>query len=54
MSPGNYSLIVSGFSDPDLKGQIFSNETELFFDKKQVSVFIIISKPFFNRGELGV
>ncbi|XP_067945401.1 CD109 antigen-like [Watersipora subatra] len=52
MSEGNYSLVVAGYSDADLFGQIFINETEIFYDNKQVSVFIITSKPFYNRGEL--
>lgn len=53
MTSGNYSLVVSGFSDAGLTGQIFSNETELLYDSKQVSVFIITSKPFYNKGETG-
>ena len=54
MSAGNYSLLVSGYSDPSLAGQIFSNETELFYESKQVAVFITTSKPYYNRGETGM
>lgn len=53
MSPGNYTLRVAGYSDPALEGQIFSNDTELFFDTKQVSVFIQLSKPFYRQGQTG-
>ena len=53
MSPGNYTLRVAGYSDPALEGQIFSNDTELFFDTKQVSVFIQLSKPFYRQGHTG-
>jgi len=44
---------VAGFSDTDLQGQIFSNDTELFYDGKQLSVFIQISKPFYKQGQTG-
>ena len=54
MSAGNYSLLVSGYSDPSLAGQIFSNETELFYESKQVAVFITTSKPYYNKGETGM
>lgn len=53
MSPGNYTLRVAGYSDPSLEGQIFSNDTELFFDTKQLSVFIQLSKPFYRQGQTG-
>ena len=53
MTPGNYSIKVSGYSDVSLSGLVFTNETELFYENKQVSVFILTSKPFYNRGETG-
>jgi len=51
MSPGNYTIRVAGFSDRALQGQIFSNDTEIFFDGKQVSTFIQTSKPFYRQGQ---
>lgn len=53
MAPGNYSLRVAGYSDPNFEGQIFTNDTELFFDGKQISVFIQTSKPFYKQGQSG-
>lgn len=54
MDPGNYTLRVAGYSDPNLLGQIFTNDTELFFDGKEVSVFIQLSKPFYRQGQTGM
>lgn len=54
MAPGNYSLRVAGYSDPNLEGQIFLNDTELFFDGKQISLFIQTSKPFYKQGQTGM
>lgn len=53
MAPGNYTLRVAGYSDASLLGQIFTNDTELFFDGKEVSVFIQLSKPFYRQGQTG-
>ena len=53
MTPGNYTLRVSGYSDPSLQGQIFSNDTELFFDDKEISLFIQLSRPFYRQGQTG-
>ncbi|XP_067928326.1 CD109 antigen-like [Watersipora subatra] len=51
MSPGNYTLRVAGYSDSSQIGQIFSNDTELFFNGKEVSVFIQLSRPFYRQGQ---
>ncbi|XP_067945402.1 CD109 antigen-like [Watersipora subatra] len=51
MTSGNYSLVIAAYSDSLLLGLIFRNETELFYENKQVSVFITTSKPFYRRGE---
>ncbi|XP_067941196.1 CD109 antigen-like [Watersipora subatra] len=52
MLHGNYSIKVSGFSDPRLKGLIFTNETGLSFDSKQVSVFIFPAKPWYSQKQI--
>ncbi|XP_067938571.1 CD109 antigen-like [Watersipora subatra] len=52
MAHGNYSMKVSGFSDPSLEGLIFANETSLAFDSKQVSVFIFTAKPWYSQRQV--
>lgn len=54
MTPGNYTLRMAGYSDASQLGQIFTNDTELFFDSKEVSVFIQLSKPFYRQGQTGM
>ena len=53
MEHGNYTIRVSGFSDPALAGLIFTNETKIFFDSKQVSVFIFTAKPWYSQKQTG-
>lgn len=53
MTAGNYTMCVSGYSDKSLLGQIFTNETKLFFDSKQISMFIQTNKPYYNQRQTG-
>ena len=53
MRSGNYTLRVSAYSDPKLQGLIFVNETKLFFNSKQIPLFIFTPKPFYFQGQTG-
>ena len=53
MADGNYTLRVTGYSEPSLEGLIFANETKLYFHSKQVSVFIFTAKPWYSQGQTG-
>ena len=53
MAPGNYTIRVSGFSNMQLEGLIFTNETKLFVNTKQISLFIQTNKPYYNQNQEG-
>ena len=53
MAPGNYTIRVSGFSNMQLEGLIFTNETKLFVNTKQISLFIQTNKPYYNQNQKG-
>ncbi len=50
---GNYSLRVEGSSSNIGYGNLFENETDILFHPKQVSVFIQLSRPFFQKKFTG-
>lgn len=52
MYAANYTLRVNGFSNGSPNGLVFQNDTILFFDIKQVSVFIQTSRPLYHQGQL--
>ena len=51
--PGVYKLRIEGSVGDRNSGFIFENETSLIFLRKQVSVFILISKPIYRQGMTG-
>ena len=51
---GNYTLRVEGSINGGLSGNVFENETDIFFDSKQVSLFIQTNKPLYKQGQKGV
>ena len=50
---GNYTIRVEGTTLDGMGGAIFDNETDLFFDSRQVALFVQINKPFYRQGQLG-
>ena len=51
--PGQYFLRVLGRLEDGSGGNIFFNETEIEFDSKQASLFIMMSKPMYRQGQMG-
>lgn len=52
---GNYSLKVEGSATVQgFSGNLFENETDIYFSQKQLSVFIQTNKPIYKQGQTGV
>ena len=50
---GNYTIRVEGTQNGGMSGKIFENETDIFFDTKQVSMFITTNKFIYCQGQTG-
>lgn len=50
---GNYRLRVEGTLDDMLGGVAFSNETDLFFSPRSMTIFIQTDKPVYMQGQKG-
>ncbi|XP_074646935.1 CD109 antigen-like [Tubulanus polymorphus] len=48
---GRYYMRIEGSIDGGASGVIFSNETELIFDDKRVSIFIQLNKLIYTQGQ---
>ncbi|KAK4884325.1 hypothetical protein RN001_000596 [Aquatica leii] len=50
-APGEYKLRVEGLYENTLGGAAFSNETELAFSQRSMTIFIQMDKPIYMQGE---
>merc|ERR1712226_1316488 len=48
---GNYTVRIEGTQNGGMSGKIFENETDIFFDSKQVSMFITTNKYIYCQGQ---
>ena len=51
--PGKYKLRLQGRLDALVSGNIFTNETDIEFSKKKVSLFIQMSRPLYRQEQMG-